>query len=70
MVFEEFKEIIHQIWKTIFDNFETFDFTKLFESSENVSDSFSSKMKKKTFIIFRQSLGFILILIINRNWKK
>ncbi|WP_166668182.1 hypothetical protein [Epilithonimonas xixisoli] len=47
MIFEEFKEIIHQIWKTIFDNFETFDFTKLFESSENVSDSFSSKIEEE-----------------------
>lgn len=29
IVFNEFKETIHQIWKTVFENFETVDFSKL-----------------------------------------
>jgi len=29
IVFSEFKETMHQVWKTIFENFETVDFSKL-----------------------------------------
>ena len=39
MVFEEFKETMHLVWKTILENFETVNFSNLTESSEDVSYS-------------------------------
>lgn len=37
MVFDEFKETMHQIWKTIFESFDTVDFTKLTQLTEDIS---------------------------------
>jgi hypothetical protein len=37
MVFEEFKEAMHLVWKTILENFEIVNFPNLLESTEDVS---------------------------------
>ena len=37
MVFEEFKETMHLVWKTILENFEIVNFPNLVESTEDVS---------------------------------
>lgn len=38
IVFEEFKETMHQIWKTVFENFETVDFSKLTQLTKDISN--------------------------------